>query len=720
MSQHPARPRPSNWTLALPVVLACVAWFLYQRHFGLHPTVFADEWYYSKLSRLMPLEEAILPSWLYLWIFGASAACGDGFLECVRVGNLAFFLAAAPFVYLVTRRFAGAPLSFLVAVFSALAPLNIYTAYFMPESTYYLGFWVLSWVALARPGWPALAHGLALGVILGMMSLVKVHALFLIPALCLYLVYAGWNRDEGSRRGRLLHGVAAAAAAAACTLAVKFGLGWLLAGDAGLSLLGPFYQGAVNSGGEGSRLALLNPAFVNGRGHLAALATVYGVPLAILAWELCTGSLRRRGNGNSAGQPPAAGLAPAGQHRLLHVYTVLMLGAAAGMTIAYTATLVPHGKDEILRLHLRYYSFVFPLLMIVAAAAVARRGDGREVRTPARLPVLRWAIALALCGVLVFAMARLPNYALSVVDGPDIATVFVIAWIGRVIAVLQCALLLAWAARMPGVATLWLFVMLPATLVLGLRQGGEVLGRHAQPGLGDRAGALLRSHVPPSERGKVVVAGTDMTVIMRVQFHLDNRDSAGLLLEPNAPLQEYQIPPTKKWLLTLGDIPLPDTVQPLVRTPYYSLVRLPEPEPTLLELDLSRAPDPQVVSGLEGLSHPEPWGRWSDAKRVRIEFAQPLPRRTGITFSAKAYEVNTTLPFTVRVGGDSKQFRLDWFEQHIRMHFNTDGNARSLEIEIPQPVSPEQLGRPGDPRKLGIGISRIVVTDGGRPTQAAR
>lgn len=711
MSQPPARPRASPWSLVLPLALACMAWYLYQRNAGLHPTVFADEWYYSKLSRLVPLEEAVLPSYLYLWIFGASTACGEGFLECVRAGNIAFFLAAAPFVYLVARRFANAALAFAVALLSAAAPLNVYTAYFMPESTYYFGFWVLSWVALARPAWPPLAHGLALGAVLGMMSLVKVHALFLIPAVCLFLVYASWKRQDGSAGAGLLRGIGAAAVAAGCTVAVKFGLGWLLAGEAGLSLLGPFYQGAVNSGSGGSRLALLDPAFINGRGHLGALAVVYGLPLAILAWELCTGVLRRHA-------------APAGQsgarHGLLHVYTLLMLGAAGGMTVMYTATLAPLGNEEVLRLHLRYYSFVFPLLAIVAAAFSQRRdaGGAGGAHAPGRPAALRWAIALALCAVLAFALLRLPTYSLKIVDGPDIATIDLNTWMGRLLVGLQCVLLLAWAARVRGVAPVFLLVALPVALALGLNGTGEYLARHAPPGIGDQAGALLRKHVAPSERSQVVIAGTDMTVIMRTQFHLDDKDSTGLLLASNAPLQEYQIPPDKKWLLLLGDIPLPGKVRPVVRTPHYSLARLPEPDPALLKLDLSHAPDPQVVTGLEGLSRAEPWGRWSDAKRVRIHFAQPLPRRTGIILSAKAYEVNTGLPFTVRIGADSKQFRLGWAEQPIGLHFETDGKARTLEIEVPQPVSPEELGRPGDARKLGIGISRIVVTDGTRRAQA--
>ncbi|SFD85677.1 ArnT family glycosyltransferase [Massilia yuzhufengensis] len=710
MTPHDTSLRRDPWALALPFALACIAWFLYQRNFGLQPTVFADEWYYSKMARLMPLQEAIVPSYLYLWIFGASTSCGEGFLECVRAGNLAFFLAAAPFVYLVTRRYAGSLAAFCVAVFTALAPLNVYTAYFMPESTYYFGFWVLTWVALARASWHPLLHALVLGAILGAMSLVKVHALFLIPALCLYLVYASWQRG-GSW---FLRGVATAAAAGVFTVVVKFALGWLLAGDAGLSLLGPFYQGAVNAGGKGSRLALLNPAFINGRGQLMALAVVYGVPLAILAYELCARVLRRRAAATGAGP------ATPDPRNLLHVYTLLTLGAAAGMTIMYTATLDQPGSREILRLHLRYYSFVFPLLVIVAAAAIGRRDSDRGATDDAGLPALRWAIALLLCGVLVFALSRLPGYALNIVDGPEIAAIDLALPAGRLLVALQCALLLAWAARVRGTALVYLFVALPAALVAGNDGTSGFLARHAPPGQGDLAGRLAHSRVAPADRKDVVVAGTDMTVIMRVQFHLDDKDSIPLLLEPNTPMAEYQVPANKKWMVLVGDVPLPASVHPVVRTPHYSLVRLPDPEPAVVTIKMSEQPDPVSVSGIEGLSHAELWGRWSDAKRVVIHFAKPLPRRAGVVLNARGYDVNATLPFTAHIGDVSKEFRVGWNLQQVGMHFDTDGQQRTLVIDIPRPISPAELGNPGDPRKLGIGIAELVITDGATAAQAAR
>jgi hypothetical protein len=120
---------------------------------GINPTVFADEWYYSKMARLQPLAEAIVPSYLYLWLFGATNACGDGFLECARGANALLFVAGAPFLYLTARSVTGRGTAAAIALLATLAPLNLFTAYFMPETMYYFGFCVLSWVALTRRHW---------------------------------------------------------------------------------------------------------------------------------------------------------------------------------------------------------------------------------------------------------------------------------------------------------------------------------------------------------------------------------------------------------------------------------------------------------------------------------------------------------------------------------------------------------------------------------------
>lgn len=692
--------------LALTLAFACIAWFLYQRHAGLQPTVFADEWYYSKLARLTPIADAILPSYLYLWIFSASKVCGDGFLDCVRAGNLAFLLASTPFVYLIARRYMGQTAAAVVALLSTLAPLNSFTAYFMPESTYYFGFCVLSWTALCGAGWRPFVHAMASGAVLGLMSLVKVHAVFLLPALCPFLLAA--SRQRGG--AWVLRGLAMATLAAAVALALKFGLGWLFAGKAGLSLFGSFYDSTVV---ERDRLALLGAAAVSAAGHLMALAPIYGLPLAILVHATCACLLR----GRAGAAPSASADLAAGQRHLLHLYVLLMLGAAAGLTVVYTAGLAIGGSREGLRLHLRYYNFVFPLLAVVAAAAIAPRGV-RGVRDDAApLPWLRWVLAILLGAALLASLFRLQGYVINIVDGPDIAAIGPDSRRFQVLVVLQLLLLLAWAARRRAAPLLYLCLALPLAYAASQISIGRYFAAQRPPTPTDVAARFVHDYVAPDQRDQVVIAGVDVALMMRAQFHIDHPDTVWRAME-FGPVAEYQLPVNKKWLLLLGQYEVSDKAVTILRTPYYSFVRLPDQEPTVSRVRFSAPADPNVVVGIEGLSRIEPWGRWSDAKHVTIRFAQPLPRRVGVVLTGRAYDVNAELPFRMRIGNQVKEFRLGWHDGEIGLHFDIGDDVRTIDIEVPQPVSPEERGHPGDTRKLGIGIAEFVITDGTRSVRA--
>ena len=671
------------------LLLALVAGYLVLRNFGVHPVIFADEWYYSKMARLQPLAEAIVPSYLYLWLFGASSACGDGFLNCVRAGNIAFYLAGTPFLYLTARRFIARRWAAIIALMSMLAPLNLFTLFFMPEATYYFGFCVLSWVLLAWSG-RSLWHVAALaGVMLGAMSLVKVHALFLIPSLCLYLIYAAWH----SGGSWLARGLGAAVLATALTLGIKFALGFLLAGDAGLSLLGPFY--ASSAGGGGDSAARLAATLVSAQGHLMALAVLLGLPLAILLHGLLGDALRRGG-------------API---NLLLVYVVLMLGAGAGMTAVYAGTVVHVGNNEGLRLHMRYYSFTFPLLWIVAAAAM---GDGRAGpdANAARdqRPWLRWTVAALVALLLAAAAVALPGYVLNLVDGPDIAAIRPGRATGYLILALQLAVLLLWAARRHNAPRLFMLVVLPLTLIMA--QGASVVFslHYRADRAGDRGGMLARQIVPANERSQITVVGAEPQQLLRAQFHIDDKDSGMRELAPGAPIESYQLPARQKWLLVIGAHALPDGLGPLRSGDGFALVRLAGDFRPLGSAHLSQpvGPDSLIVR-TEGLSGAEAWGRWSDARQVVLHFAQPLPEHLDIILKGRAFADNTTLPFTLRVGTASTRFRLSGGDQEVRLRLTTDGAQRSMTIDVPRPTAPSSLGPSGDERQLGIGIAEIAI-----------
>ena len=90
-----------------------------------------------------------------------------------------------------------------------------------------------------------------------------------------------------------------------------------------------------------------------------------------------------------------------------------------------------------------------------------------------------------------------------------------------------------------------------------------------------------------------------------------------------------------------------------------------------------------------------------------------------MVLTARAYDVNASLPFKVRVGSQTRELRIGRHLQEVGLHFDTSGKDRTLVIDIPQPVSPAERGNPADTRKLGIGIGEIIITDASRPAQAA-
>jgi phosphoglycerol transferase len=632
----------------------------------------------------------MVPSYLYLWLFGASSACGDSFLGCVRTGNIALYLAAAPFLYFTALRYTGRRRASLIALLSTLAPMNVYTLFFMPEASYYLGFCVLSWILLA---WPARAayKPVAAGVVLGALSLVKVHALFLLLPTCLYLLYASWQ--AGGRWQ--LRGLGGAVLVGALTAGVKFALGYLLAGPAGLSLLGPFYASSAGSGADPA--ARMAATLVNARGHLMALAVLLGLPLALMLHGLCSNGLRN--DLRNTGTPGAP----------LQVYVLLMLGASVGMTAVYAGTIAHLADNEALRLHLRYYNFTFPLLWMVAAAAIGggSNGDGR-----ARLPWLRWAIALPLALLLAASLFLLPGYVLNMVDGPDIAAVMPGRAVGYVIATLQLAMLLLWAAGRANAPRLFLTVFLPLTLILG--QGASVMfaAHYRLDRVGDRAGLVARQLVPPGERGQITLAGAEERQLLRAQFHIDHPGSRLMVLDNGAPIEQSQ-PQDQKWMLVIGEHVLPPDARVAHKGNGFTLLRRPDPAPVLVHVSLAAPNDPRVVAGIDGLAGIEHWGRWSSGERVAIRLARPLPRRFTVRLRGHAFGPNADLPFLLQVGAPDqavgKEFRLGSATQWVSLDVDTSGNARDIVIVVPRPLSPAELGQGTDVRRLGIALEQVIV-----------
>jgi phosphoglycerol transferase len=535
--------------------LSMAALFLYfgMRYTGMNAVVMADEWYYSSLSRLTAPADISIPSYLYTVIYHATTACGPGYLDCARWLNAFFFLGSAPFIYLVGRRFLDTRLASFVALLAMIGPVNSYTAYFMPESIYFFTFWVTSWIAFRFHERPDLAHATTLGVCVGALALLKLHALFLVPSILAFMLYSIVCR----------HGTGPAAwrSASVCTVSmilvtvlVRMGFGYIVAGPNGLSLSGSLYAAqAGNSTGQSVPvLELIQLALFNLRGHVEALTILFGMPIAALvahAFARCTG------NANVRSSSPLA------------VYTALILLALLGMTVAFTAFVAGSGYETNARLHMRYYNFALPLLVIVGASQV------RQSSRPGRWVAM--AVAAAVAAMILFTIVTSwQPYTPSLVDSPDFRGMSMRRAAFYILGLLALCSVVSWARNASTGARLFLFGFMPLfALSASLNIDHEVRAGGASNKF-DRAGKFTHQFLTEAQRGQLGIIGTDPSGMFRTRFHIDNIHTWQQTAPQNLPLDLNGMPPDTAWLLLLGDYALPAGATIRARASDYVLIEL--------------------------------------------------------------------------------------------------------------------------------------------------
>jgi phosphoglycerol transferase len=116
-----------------------------------------------------------------------------------------------------------------------------------------------------------------------------------------------------------------------------------------------------------------------------------------------------------------------------------------------------------------------------------------------------------------------------------------------------------------------------------------------------------------------------------------------------------------------------------------------------------------VVDQITGVSGQEDFGRWSDSAEVKLEMSWPLPRSFELHLRASAFGPNADLPFSIRIGSETRTFRLSSAETELSFAFTTDGTDTLITIGVPKPTSPAQLGVSGDDRLLGIALRQISI-----------
>lgn len=168
------------------------------------------------------------------------------------------------------------------------------------------------------------------------------------------------------------------------------------------------------------------------------------------------------------------------------------------------------------------------------------------------------------------------------------------------------------------------------------------------------------------------------------------RDRLGppLVESKDGELAMYRLEPTGTSPLPLGD----------VQFPIDSPIRFDEAELTGL------------VKQVAGISGFEPWGRWTVGPAIKVELSRNLPLHFVLRIeTATALGPSVGTPLTARVGNVERHFIVGSGSSVVELPFDHTTATSAIEIDIPDPRSPRELGMNTDERKLGIGLRSITV-----------
>ena len=661
--------------------------FLVFRNMGLYPSVFADEYTYSKLSRLLPLSKSPIPDYIYLKLYSVTNYCGDGFLGCARLINAAMFILAAPFIFLISRRVANNGVSITVSLLAILGPINSYTAYFMPESFYFLAFWIFLWYLTGLNREARGYHWFLAGSIYAISSLVKPHAIFLLPAILLYIAFVFF-------REQYLFGKLSAVAFFSFILGallVKFGVGYAFAGPAGLTIFGPMYGSIATStvSGASKYIPLLLVALESFKGHMLVVVLLYGLPLTFSVIVVVKALTIK--NIQVASQDA--------QYERIAFLSLVVVFSLICVTALFTASVANSGPYETpYRLHMRYYNFALPILYIVAAGALSTNVDINKYLCYI-LGVV--AVISGACAILNNLAPYVPNY----IDSPEIHGLQISKLAFRIVGGLLILSIVLWVIFKRRGVEFYLYFALPLFVVVSSYYINSEIGNRLKSDVYDRAGIFVHQYLASYDLSKVIVVGSDAAGLFRALYYVDNAKASIDVIGGNSNCDLLKLPADKEWVLLIGrHKPVGGGGYQIIMNGF-SLIHVAKTS----TVDFKRGAWPGIISSVDGLSTPEPWGTWSQSDTVRFEFAAPLPSEFELRLTGHAFGPNVNNEFEVFVGSNSKKFKLSETDGERIIRLKNPGRSQIIRIKIPNAISPKVLGLGDDERNLGIGFVKMQL-----------
>jgi phosphoglycerol transferase len=97
---------------------------------------------------------------------------------------------------------------------------------------------------------------------------------------------------------------------------------------------------------------------------------------------------------------------------------------------------------------------------------------------------------------------------------------------------------------------------------------------------------------------------------------------------------------------------------------------------------------------------------------VELHFSAALPERALIEITAGAFGPNISERFSAMLGSSTIYYNLASTPQTISLQFDNDAPEHVLQLSIPIPISPKEIGIGSDSREIGLGLVELKVLGG--------
>jgi phosphoglycerol transferase len=556
-----------SWVV--PVVALGVIWVM-TRIMTVLPKILGDELIYSNNARHTALADSSVPNYFFNLLYSTTSNFGYGFYTAAKVYNLFFLVALAGVVYLAARLIAKPGVSFVVAMIALVGPISAYASYFTPEMMFYFGCAVVIYFALRFHARTGAGKWALLGVGLGLVTLVKPHALFLTAPLVAYIIYLAF-KGEGNGWLKSIVRVVSFAGAMVIT---KFAIGYAFAGEKGLSIFGGSYDASAASAlqqvGKTDPSVVLDPT-------VAAIAS--GGPIGIVAWQvlfhisytlmffavplILTGVQTVRAF-RAKGEPSETTKVSF----FLFVALIALVVVSAGF-VAYSSAF---GETLQNRVMIRYYEYLIPFLpltLLPLGNHIPKLGRGAK-----------WAI---LGGAVLWLAIAMPNMSTVVpglfTDSSMMASAIKSGIPLAVFAAFGVGMLAYWLFKPETGSRVWLYGFAPLViLVYAISCYTNMTVPSSIVGMYTNSSRFAHDNLTDVEREKMLVIGNNPQNVQAAQLWLDSPTATGQAVPEGAEIDLNGLGEDIKFILVIGKVSVTGDGFMVKQTDNWAIIKNATPE----------------------------------------------------------------------------------------------------------------------------------------------